>query len=154
MPKKAGRPKGAKTNKHRHKPHRLIQIHRTNPVETIDDFCVTICPKANPVSVQEVLEMIKENKLKYGTITDMRIKHNIPEGAFNSIINRLKDLGIMTIDWNFGSRFQKRLYALSKFYAKYTNKLTPCQIDLKEAEERVEYLKNKISGEEKEVYKQ
>lgn len=115
-------------------------IHRTNIVTTLNDFIKAICPKGDITTIQEILEMIKQHKLRYGTITKLRDEHKINEGAFHFTIQRLKDLGIMTKDWRFSSKFQSKLLALSQFYANYTGQQTEYQEVLDEANKTIKQL--------------
>lgn len=136
--KKLPRSKGSKTGL-RHSPHPLIQIHKYNYVETLENLCNCIFPR-NSLDVAMVLEAIKQKKLGYGKMQATAEELDIDYNKFNAIIRRLKDLGILTRNYAFSEVFQNKLTAISTFYAQFTGKANPIQKALKDANE---YLKMK-----------
>jgi len=132
------RKKGSKSG-HRHTPHPLIQIHKSNYVKALEDFCDCIFPR-NSLDVAKVLRVVKESKLGYGRMQRTAEELGIDNNKFNAIIRRLKDLGILTRNYTFSEVFQNKITAISTFYGEFTGKTNPIQKALKDANE---YLKTK-----------
>ena len=119
---KRGRPLGSKNREHSLRPHPLIMLHKQQYVHDLDGFVHAIFPKADVVTAETIINCIKEHKLKYRDVESLRKQLNINAGTYNSILRRLKDLGIMTKDYNFSEMFAKKLDAILYFYGTYTGK--------------------------------
>jgi len=132
------RTKGSKTG-HRHTPHPLIQIHKSNYVKALEDFCDCIFPRSS-LDVAKVLEAVKATRMGYGRMQKTAEELGIDNNKFNAIIRRLKDLGILTRNYTFSDVFQNKLTAISTFYGEYSGKTDPIQKALQDANE---YLKTK-----------
>lgn len=129
MPRK----KGSKTGL-RHTPHPLIQIHKYDYVDSLEDFCNCIFPR-NSFEVAKVLEAVKQKKLGYGRMKETADEIDMDYNKFNAVIRRLKDLGILTRNYTFSEVFQNKLTAVSMFYGKYSGKMNPVHDALNDANE-------------------
>jgi hypothetical protein len=90
--------------------------------------------------VEKVMGAIKQGKIDYGTMQQTASDLGINQNKFNSILRRLKDLGILTERYTFSEVFQNKTTAISTLYGKYTGKTNPIHQALTDANE---YLKTK-----------
>ena len=127
------RKKGSKTG-HRHTPHPLIQVHKHDYIETLEDFCDCIFPR-NSFEVAKVLEATKQGKLGYGRMQTVAEELGIDYNKFNAIVRRLKDLGILTRNYTFSEVFQNKIAAICTFYGQFTGKTNLIQKALDDANE-------------------